>query len=252
MVSLFDAFFESSYHEKLSVLEKESLRNSAKEKIKSLSNKLDSGLSGLNAAQEAYDIMKKQEAWSDHALFSTDFALGNKKNRFFERLDCAVYAEVFLSLLENADRADVLGKMSYNSNYYHCWLDFDDYRLEINKLMQKWRTRESVECLKGVNYNMVGARMFDKGDFDEALSYFDKAICVSPKNPQYISNKANALFRKGFTKEAFDAIEIAIDADPLYPYPIETKSFMIKECGKDGEAKKLGKKAAYLAKHFND
>ncbi|CAN4075585.1 unnamed protein product [Withania somnifera] len=62
----------------------------------------------------------------------------------------------------------------------------------------------------------TGNENYKKGNFTEALSFYDKAIAISPGNAAYHCNRAAALMSLKRVAEAVKECEEAIRLDPLY------------------------------------
>ena len=82
------------------------------------------------------------------------------------------------------------------------------------------------ECHKAIEqdpdfgnpYNDIGAYLIEKGEFDEAISWFQKAMQAkgyeSPANPH--QNLGRVYERKGSWTEAIDSYKAALTLDPNY------------------------------------
>lgn len=66
------------------------------------------------------------------------------------------------------------------------------------------------------NLNKNGLDCIEKGEFEEAINYFDKALEKEPKNVEIINNKGYALKEAGHYEEALQHFEIALSIDPSY------------------------------------
>ncbi|KAE8724862.1 Inactive TPR repeat-containing thioredoxin TTL3 [Hibiscus syriacus] len=62
----------------------------------------------------------------------------------------------------------------------------------------------------------AGNEMYKRGNFSEALTFYDKAISISPENAAYRSNRAAALAADGRLGEAVRECEEAVRLDPGY------------------------------------
>lgn len=62
----------------------------------------------------------------------------------------------------------------------------------------------------------AGNEMYRKGNFVEALAFYDRAISMSPENPAYRSNRAAALAASGRLEEAVKECIEALRFDPCY------------------------------------
>ncbi|CAN8308404.1 unnamed protein product [Cochlearia groenlandica] len=62
----------------------------------------------------------------------------------------------------------------------------------------------------------AGNEMYRKGNYSEALLFYDRAISMSPENPAYRSNRAAALAALGRLDEAVKECLEALRVDPSY------------------------------------
>lgn len=67
--------------------------------------------------------------------------------------------------------------------------------------------------------NQEGMRYFNLGQLDSALAHFDRAVQISPGNPDYRRNLGVTLLRLGRLDEAENELGRAIQLDPNRPLP---------------------------------
>lgn len=77
-------------------------------------------------------------------------------------------------------------------------------------------SRKAMGSLEPEEVKRVANEMYKKGNFVEALSLYDKAISLSPRNAAYRSNRAAALTALGKIGEAVKECEEAVRLDPNY------------------------------------
>ncbi|KAE8731265.1 hypothetical protein F3Y22_tig00002840pilonHSYRG00878 [Hibiscus syriacus] len=63
---------------------------------------------------------------------------------------------------------------------------------------------------------MMGNEAYNQGRFEEALTLYERAICLDPKKATYYCNKSAALLRLGHAIEAVVECKEAIQLDPTY------------------------------------
>ena len=64
--------------------------------------------------------------------------------------------------------------------------------------------------------NNLGNALFLKGDVDEAIAQYQKALQIKPDNVEACNNLGNALFRKGNVDEAIVRYQKALQINPDY------------------------------------
>ncbi|KFK35092.1 hypothetical protein AALP_AA5G234100 [Arabis alpina] len=80
----------------------------------------------------------------------------------------------------------------------------------------KTKTSATMEIGDSEEVKKAGNEMYRKGNFVEALSFYDRAISMSPENPAYRSNRAAALAGLGRLEEAVKEYIEALRFDPCY------------------------------------
>jgi len=78
---------------------------------------------------------------------------------------------------------------------------------------------DAQECLKKVNWIVYmdhSFRLYKKNQFKKALRYFEKAIEISPSNPDLWDNKGSCLEQLGKSDEAIKCYERAKELDRIY------------------------------------
>lgn len=78
------------------------------------------------------------------------------------------------------------------------------------------RTRVGICSGDAEELKRLGNELYRKGCFSEALSMYDKAIVLAPRNAAYRSNRAAALTGLGKIGEAVKECEEAVRLDPNY------------------------------------
>lgn len=59
-----------------------------------------------------------------------------------------------------------------------------------------------------------GSELIEKGDFEEALSYFEQAIIMQPNDPDLLNKKGVALRGLGRYDEALECFNKSLHLDP--------------------------------------
>ena len=68
----------------------------------------------------------------------------------------------------------------------------------------------------GEGHNNLGNALLDKGQSDEALAHYQRALEINPKNAEAHYNLANVLVPKGRLDEAISHFRKALDLNPDY------------------------------------
>ncbi len=71
---------------------------------------------------------------------------------------------------------------------------------------------KNQNCWAG--YNNLGLSFFRKGQLDEAVAQFQKALEINPNDAEAHINLGNALFRKGQPDEAIAQFQKALEINP--------------------------------------
>ena len=72
--------------------------------------------------------------------------------------------------------------------------------------------------------NNKGVALNDLGRYEEALTWYDKALAIDPKHVYALYNKGAALFNLGKTDDAFMWIDKALSIDPNNQTILDLKS----------------------------
>jgi protein O-mannosyl-transferase len=72
--------------------------------------------------------------------------------------------------------------------------------------------RKNPDCWMA--YDILGADLAQKGQWEEAIRHFRKALALRPDYPKAHSNLANVLYDRGQVREAFEHFEEALRIDP--------------------------------------
>src|SRR5271166_4088107 len=67
-----------------------------------------------------------------------------------------------------------------------------------------------------LGYNSLGLTFFEKGQADEALAQFQKALEINPNYAEAHTNLGNAFFRSGQLSEAIQQYEMAVKINPKF------------------------------------
>jgi tetratricopeptide (TPR) repeat protein len=73
---------------------------------------------------------------------------------------------------------------------------------------------KNPNCWAG--YNNLGKALLQKGQVDEAMAQFQKALEINPNYDQAQNNLGNAFFKKGQADEAITQYQKALETDPNY------------------------------------
>lgn len=196
----FDMYFESSYHEKLSKLGKDVLRNEAK-------RKLDCLAAAVDFTQEPKVLLKSIERrfyeeapYVDYSTFAYDFPEDRRKRWGDERNDCVLYAQLVVAALENVGREDVIEKLSVKADIYHCWLSYGD--VEINRQGHTETETKKKEWLSVSGMNNTAIQLHKRGLNADALKVVEEGISIDASCKLLWNNKAFLSTLAGKTKEA--------------------------------------------------
>ena len=111
----------------------------------------------------------------------------------------------------------------YNAN------KFDVVLKEAEKLISKFPNNLIL-------YNLFGAASRAKGDLDNAISAYNRAISLDPDYAQAHNNKGNALKDKGKVAEAIDCYKRALSINPKYSDAYMNLGTALQECGEFDQA----------------
>lgn len=76
--------------------------------------------------------------------------------------------------------------------------------------------KRRVESVDPEQLNLVGNEHYKRGEFAEALSFYDRAVAVLPRSASHRSNRAAALISLGRLPEAVRECQLALNCDPDY------------------------------------
>jgi protein O-mannosyl-transferase len=103
-----------------------------------------------------------------------------------------------------------------------CWMGYNNLG---NALLQKGQVDEALEQFQKAleinpnyaqaNYNL-GLALFQKGQVDGAVAKHKKAVEINPNYPEAHNNLGNALLQKGQVDEALEQFQKALEINPNY------------------------------------
>jgi tetratricopeptide (TPR) repeat protein len=105
----------------------------------------------------------------------------------------------------------------------NCWMGYDNLG---NALLQKGQVDEALEQFQKaleINHHDVdahsnlGAALFQKGQVDDAVAHYKKALEINPNYAQANYNLGLALFQKGQVDDAVAQYKKAVKINPYYP-----------------------------------
>ena len=73
---------------------------------------------------------------------------------------------------------------------------------------------ESTTSVEALQYNKKGDDLFDAGNYEDSLVYFDKAIELEPTNGEFWKNKGVSLTKQNKIDEALECFDKAIELEP--------------------------------------
>jgi len=145
------------------------------------------------------------------------------------------------------------------------------YTLGKNYFMQKTYSQAEICFLELINqelkfadvFHMMGVIMHDKGDFDEAINYYDKALEINPKYTEAAINLSillNDLGKYNKSKEALSKLQDEVNDENSKDRLVKGKlanmhselADIYKSMGQYQEAIEEYKKASFLRPNFAD
>ena len=183
------------------------------------------------------------EVWKDKGM-----AL-ERLGKYEEALKC------FNSLSEKSPKSETIwyykGSCLLRLSRFDESIDSFDHALKINPnyneaLKQKVialdlraksiKIPESARDLNLPSIILEGLQYDEKGDFDNAIISFDKAIKIDPNNAFAYNQKGNVLFKLGKSEDAMDTFNLVIKIDPNNAFAYNQKGNVLFKLGKSEDA----------------
>jgi protein O-mannosyl-transferase len=139
-----------------------------------------------------------------------------------------------------------------------CWMGYNNLG---NALLQKGQVDEALEQFQkalGINPNYVdahsnlGAALFQKGQVDDAVAQYQKALEINPNYAQANYNLGLALFRKGRVDDAVAKYKKAVEINPYYPEAHNNLGNALLQKGQVDEALEQFQKALEINPNYVD
>lgn len=206
MKSYFDQLFDASYHESLSGIDKEELRDMTKWRVYDLVSDIDQSLPDHKIVKKLSKRIEKIK-YESGAMFALDYSTRGKAN-------CVGVANLMIVSLEAIGREDIIDNLIVGQNFTHIWLEYGDDKksFSINKFTAKGLT-DDISMLISTNLNNLGATLDENDKKVEGMSTYREAIDTNPKNTTSLSNIAGIFYDEGNMSAAVDYFERAIKID---------------------------------------
>lgn len=218
--------FERAVHYTEKVLEQNSEHIGCLTILKNIFLKTGELNKAENIAKKIYEISSSEDNLSD----LSDILFRQKKYNEIIKLTENVQtpnclykrALTLLELNKKNESIEIFKYLQTNPDFY-----IDEYEnileltgriyLEQNKISEakevfKKLEQNNTQTAEGLNY--VGLNKLDELQLDEAIEYFNKALELDDKNPQYYYNMGQAYFLKGWIEEAQKCFNTAICINP--------------------------------------
>lgn len=104
------------------------------------------------------------------------------------------------------------------------------------------KEKKAEECSKksqeysAIEFLQQGISLFEQGNNEEAIDFFNKTIKISPKNEDAWGNKALSLMELGKFEQAIFCFDKILEVDPYVPGPWTMKGLIFNEIGKFDDA----------------
>jgi len=89
-------------------------------------------------------------------------------------------------------------------------------RGQLDEAMMHFQKAVEIQPDFAETYNNIGIVYWDKGRLDEAIAQFEKALKIQPENPQAYNNLGMVLAQKGLADEAITQFQKALAIEPDY------------------------------------
>lgn len=89
---------------------------------------------------------------------------------------------------------------------------------QIDEAIQECKAAIRIDPDFGNPYNDIGVYLIEKGEYDEAISWLEKAMAAKRYEPRHYPhmNMGRVLMRKGRYKEAIRELNKALEIEPSY------------------------------------
>jgi len=140
----------------------------------------------------------------------------------------------------------------------NCWVGHNDLGVD---LFQKGQVDEAIAQFQkalGINPNYeeahcnYGAALFQKGQVDEAMTQYQKALEINPNYSDAYFNLGNAFVKKGQPDEAISQFQKAIEINPNYTVAYNNLGLMLVRKGQFDEALAQFQSALKINPNYGD
>jgi DNA-binding beta-propeller fold protein YncE len=199
-------------------------------------------LAASQAAQEAYGLKEK-----GHSIFTYYLLEGLNQNKKSidsngivtpHTLGNYVYREI-MSLPENKRprqkpiiKAEAVGDIILA--YYPELLDISDQHSLEESLINR------------------GLQYFENEEYTNAISSFDEALKINPKNQRAYNHKGDAFFKQGSYEEAIKCYDEALKINPKYLDVLKDKGLALERLGKENDAIKCYDEALKIKPDYHE
>jgi Tfp pilus assembly protein PilF/TolB-like protein len=170
---------------------------------------------------ELFNLIDKAEKYQDKLSESDRFRLKiletNQKNNY----------EDALALLREAVEKypNVVEFHNDLANYYHFVL------MDVDDALAQYEIARELDPNQKLLYNNLGYLYAERGDFQTALSYFEKYRELAPDEPNPLDSKAEILIRAGKFDEAESELKTVVERWPNFSYSAIRLSNLYRELG---------------------
>ncbi len=113
-----------------------------------------------------------------------------------------------------------------------------------------WRHTVDVTSRNYIAHNNLGGTLLERGQLNEAIAHYRRALEIKPDVAQVQSNLGNALVREGNVEEAIAHLQKALQIDPAYAEAYNHMGSALMKKGQAGEAIGYYQKAVQLNTNY--
>ena len=121
----------------------------------------------------------------------------------------------------------------------------DADRAEYQKKLEDQKKRQKFSAEVKARFDK-GVELFDLGQIEEALTEFNAALTIDPKQPGILARAGDCYVKLNKNEEALDAYNKAIELDPADGNLYALKGVVLSRLGQTAESQEMFKKSAEL------
>jgi tetratricopeptide (TPR) repeat protein len=124
----------------------------------------------------------------------------------------------------------------------NCWVGYNNLgaalfpKGQVDEAIEQYRKALEINPNWWVPYNNLGTALLQKGQLDEAVAQYQKALEINPNCDEVHVNLGNALFQKGRVDEAITKYRRALEISPNYAEAHNKLGSALEQKGRADEA----------------